>query len=165
MPDVERRVRDALVSLAADFSEMECDPSLADTAAFCEAYDVDPEDSANCILMASKKPEGQLAVCMVLAPDRLDGNGAVRRLMGVRKVSFAPAERTTEVTGMEIGGVTPFGLPDDLALLVDVRVMARERVVVGGGSRNRKFSVDPEVFARMANARVEEITFPRTDAG
>ena len=161
MSDLEARVRAALVGLDADFSEMECDPDLADTAAFCEAYGVDPEDSANCILMASRKPEGHLAICMVLAPDRLDGNGAVRRLMGVRKLSFAAAELTAQVTGMEIGGVTPFGLPDDLAVLVDARVMARDRVVVGGGSRGRKFVVDPEVFARMANARVEEITFPR----
>ena len=161
MSEIEARVRAALVALDADFSEMECDPDLADTAAFCEAYDVDPEDSANCILMASRKPEGHLAICMVLAPDRLDGNGAVRRLMGVRKLSFAPADLTAEVTGMEIGGVTPFGLPDEIEVLVDRRVMDRTRVVVGGGSRARKFVVDPEVFARMPHARVEEITFPR----
>ncbi len=163
MSDIEARVREALGSLGADFDEMECDPSLADTAAFCEAYDVDPEDSANCILMASRKPEGHLAVCVVLAPDRLDGNGAVRRLMGVRKLSFAPADRTAEVTGMEIGGVTPFGLPEDLEVLVDARVMSRARVVVGGGSRSRKFIVDPEVFGRMPNTRVEQITVPRDD--
>jgi prolyl-tRNA editing enzyme YbaK/EbsC (Cys-tRNA(Pro) deacylase) len=84
----------------------------------------------------------------------LDVNNTVRRLMGVRKLSFAPAEVTSEATGMLIGGVTPFGVPDDLAIYVDARVMARERVIVGGGSRSLKINVDPEVFGRIPQAAV-----------
>lgn len=156
MSEIEGRVRSALVALHAEFSEMECDPDLADTEAFCTAYGVAPEDSANCILVASRKPEGHLALCLVLAPNRLDVNNTVRRLMGVRKLSFAPAEVTIEATGMLIGGVTPFGVPEDLPIYVDSRVLERERVVVGGGSRSLKIRVDPEVFARMPQAEVIE---------
>lgn len=93
------------------FEEMECDPELADTAAFCEAYDIPLEQSANAILVASRKPEGHNAVCLVLAHTRLDVNGVVRRRLGVRKVSFASADLTKDLTGQEIGGVTVFGLP------------------------------------------------------
>ncbi len=156
MPEIEDRVLAALTELDADYLEMECDPDLADTEAFCAAYGVAPEDSANCILVASRKPEGHLALCLVLAPNRLDVNNTVRRLMGVRKLSFAPADVTREATGMLIGGVTPFGVPDDLPIYVDARVMARDRVIVGGGSRSLKVNVDPEVFARMPQAEVVE---------
>lgn len=156
MPEIEDRVRSALTALDANFSEMECDPDLADTEAFCAAYGVAPEDSANCILVASRKPEGHLALCLVLAPNRLDVNNTVRRLMGVRKLSFAPAEVTIEATGMLIGGVTPFGVPADLSVYVDSRVLERERVIVGGGSRSLKISLDPEVFERMPQAEVIE---------
>ena len=41
---------------------------------------------------------------------------------------------------MTMGGVTPFALPADLPLWIDSRVMARERIVVGGGSRAAKVS-------------------------
>lgn len=129
------------------FEEMACDPDLADTALFCEAYGIPLERSANAILVASRKPEGHNAVCLVLATTRLDVNGAVRRRLGVRKVSFAPADRTKDLTGQEIGGVTVFGIPAALPVWVDSRVLDLDWVVIGAGSRSAKIKLDPEVLA------------------
>ncbi len=154
--DVKRSVIETLVGLTANFDTMECDPDLADTAQFCEAYDIPLERSANAIMLASKRPQGVYAVCMVLATHRLDVNGVARREMDVKKVSFAPPEVTAEVTGMVMGGVTPFGLPPGVSVLVDGAVMAHPWVVVGGGSRDMKVTVDPEVFSRMQDVRVVE---------
>lgn len=156
--EIEALVLAELDALGADYDVMDCDPDLADTAAFCEAYGFAPEDSANCILVASRKPEGHFALCLGLATDRLDVNGAIRRHLGVRKISFAPAELTAEVTGQVIGGVTPFGTPPDLAVLVDEAVVGRQRVIVGGGSRRKKVHVDPEVFGRWGRAVVAPFT-------
>ena len=105
------------------YEVMDCDPDLADTAQFCEAYGVPLEESANAILVASKKPEGHHAVCVVLAHTRLDVNGTVRRKLGVRKLSFAPADLTRELTGQEIGGVTIFGLPHHVPVWLDRRIL------------------------------------------
>ncbi|MCL1597707.1 MAG: hypothetical protein M3094_00875, partial [Actinomycetia bacterium] len=113
------RVLKAAADAGANVEPMECDPDLADTAVFCEHYDIPLERSANTIVLASKRPPGVFGVFIVLANTRLDVNGAARRIMGVKKVSFAPAETTAEVTGMVMGGVTPFGLPDDLSIYVD----------------------------------------------
>lgn len=153
-PDVKQSVIDTLVGLTANFDTMDCDPDLADTAQFCEAYDIPLERSANAIMLASKRPEGVYAVCMVLATHRLDVNGVARREMAVKKVSFAAPEITAEVTGMVMGGVTPFGLPPGVSVLVDIAVMDHPWVVVGGGSRDMKVKVDPEVFSRMPDVRV-----------
>ena len=109
----------------------ECDPDLADTAQFCEAYGFSLEESANTILVIGKSEPPVCAACIVLAHTRLDVNKVVRKRLGVKKASFANGEATVELTGMEIGGVTPFGLPGDLALWVDSRVMACERIVLG----------------------------------
>ena len=136
-----------LKSRGVPFEEMACDPALADTAQFCEAYGVPLEQSANAILVASRKPEGHSAVCLVLANTRLDVNGLVRRRLGVRKVSFAPADLTKELTGQEIGGVTVFGVPEDLPIWVDSRVLEHDWVIVGAGSRTAKIKLDPAVFA------------------
>ncbi len=125
------------------YEEMACDPELADTAVFCEAYGVPLEQSANAILVASRKPEGHHAVCVVLANTRLDVNGVVRKRLGVRKASFASAELTKELTGQEIGGVTIFGLPDGIPVWVDKRVFDHDWVVVGAGSRSAKIRLDP----------------------
>ncbi|MBY5161993.1 hypothetical protein KR546_05770 [Nitriliruptoria bacterium AS10] len=133
---------------------MDCDPDLADTAEFCAAYGIDPGASANALLVASRKPPGHHVLCVVLATHRLDANGIVRTRMGVRKVSFAPAEDTRELTGMEIGGVTVAGLPDDLPVWVDAAVAAVDEVVVGAGTRSAKILLAGADLARLPNVEV-----------
>lgn len=154
-----------MFDLGIEFEEMECDPELADTAQFCEAYDVPLEQSANAILVASRKPEGHHAVCLVLAHTRLDVNGVVRRRLGVRKVSFAPAELTLQLTGQEIGGVTVFGLPDGLPVWVDSRVMDPDWVIIGAGSRSAKIKLDPRQFAGLHGFEIVEDLATIPDSG
>ena len=155
-------VREGLAALGVDFEVMECDPALADTAAFVAAYGVPLERSANTIVVASKGVEPIYVACVVLATTALDVNSVVRREMGVRKASFAAADPVRELTGMEIGGVTPFGLPADLPVLVDARVMEPDWVVLGGGNRSSKLRVAPEALQRVASVRiVEGLAFDR----
>jgi len=123
---------------------IDCDPALADTADFCAHYGYAPEQSANALLVASSKGEPKQAMCLVLANCRLDVNKVVRKKLGVRRISFAPPEVTREVTGMELGGVTPFGLPESLPIWVDARVMACEQIIVGGGNRSSKIVMPPD---------------------
>jgi prolyl-tRNA editing enzyme YbaK/EbsC (Cys-tRNA(Pro) deacylase) len=152
----DSRVTAAMESAGVSYEVMEIDPDLADTAAFCEAYDIPLENSANAILVASRKPEGHHAVCLVLANTRLDVNGAVRKKLGVRKVSFAPAELTLDLTGQEIGGVTVFGLPEGLPVWVDRRVVERDWVIIGAGSRSAKIRLDPFQFADLPGFEIVE---------
>lgn len=151
----------AQVIAAADatgvaYEVMECDPELADTAEFCERYGVALEESGNCIVVASRNTPREFAACLVLSHTRLDVNKTVRKLMGVRKLSFASAEDTSELTGMMIGGVTPFGLPEGLPVYVDQAVMDLESVVIGGGSRSQKLRVPPAALEALAATQVVE---------
>jgi prolyl-tRNA editing enzyme YbaK/EbsC (Cys-tRNA(Pro) deacylase) len=133
-----------------------CDPALADTAAFCEAYGYRLDESANAIVVVGKSDPRVYAACLVLANTRLDDNGVVRRKFGVKKASFASPEETIEITGMQIGGVTPYGLPAGLPIWIDSRIMDLEKVIVGGGSRERKLLVPPESLAALPGAEVVE---------
>jgi prolyl-tRNA editing enzyme YbaK/EbsC (Cys-tRNA(Pro) deacylase) len=148
------RVRSALEELDVAFEVMECDSALADTAAFVAAYGVPPERSANTIVVASRGAEPAYVACVLLATTSLDVNNVVRREMGVRKASFAAAVPARDLTGMEIGGVTPFGLPSDVPVLVDGRVMEPDWVVLGGGNRTSKLRLAPEALRRVPNLRV-----------
>ena len=156
MTDIERRVKAALEATGLDYELIDCDPDLADTAAFCSHYGYPMEQSANTIMVASRKPPGHHAACVVLATHRLDVNKRVRRLLGVQKLSFAPPEVTAEVTGMLIGGVTPLALPPNLPLWVDAAVMEHEWVILGGGSRSLKVKVDPRTLTMLPGAELVE---------
>lgn len=115
------------------------DPTLADTAAFCAAYGSPLEQSANCVVVAGKRAgEVRYAAVMVLASMRADINGAVRRHLDVRKISFAAQDQAVELTGMEFGGITPVGLPEGWPVLVDSAVIAAGEVVIGSGIRGSK---------------------------
>jgi len=152
--DDRERLDDSVRHLGVPYELFACDPALADTAAFCAAYGFAPEESANTIVVIGKADPPRFAACVVLAPNRLDVNRAVRDRIGTRKASFAPAELTREITGMEIGGVTVFGLPQDLPIWVDARVMDRDRIVLGGGSRSWKVIADPRILLALPNVTV-----------
>jgi prolyl-tRNA editing enzyme YbaK/EbsC (Cys-tRNA(Pro) deacylase) len=139
----------------SDIGVAEIDPALADTAAFCEQYDVAPAESANCVVVAGRR-EGQtrLAACMVLATTRADVNGLVKRELDVRKASFAPVDQAVELTGMEYGGITPIGLPADWPVYVDAAVAATERVVIGSGIRRSKLTLPGSALASLPGAVV-----------
>ena len=152
--DPGARARAALDAAGEPYEVIEVDPELADTAAFSEHYGYPLEVSGNTILVVTKRGERRFCACVVLANTRLDVNHAVRPLLETRKASFASAEETAELTGMLIGGVTPFGLPDGLPIYIDERVMELDSVIVGGGDRSTKLQVSPRALASLPNAEV-----------
>ena len=152
--ELEARIRAALDGSGAAYEIIACDPDLADTAVFCAHYGYDLKNSANAILVRSKTGDEKFALCVVLADSRLDVNKVVRKKLGVRKASFADAEETKSMTGMEIGGVTPVATPAELPIWIDARVMAVDKVILGGGTRGQKIIVDPAYFRSLPQAEV-----------
>lgn len=152
----------ALRDAGIEYDVLACDPQLADTAAFCEHYGFTLEQAANTIIVASKKVDPpRYAVCVVLGTTRLDVNKKVSELIGVKRLSFADAEVTIQLTGMMIGGVTPFGIAA-LPLYVDAGVMEQSQVVMGGGNRSSKVLLHPRELAKLPGmVVVDGLALPR----
>ena len=141
--------------LAAQVQVAAIDPALADTEAFCATYGIELAASANCVVVAGRRGEDvRRAACLVLATTRADVNGVVRRRLDARKASFAPLEQTVDETGMEFGGITPLGLPEDWPVLVDPAVLAAPHVVVGSGLRRSKLVLPGAAAAELPGAEV-----------
>jgi prolyl-tRNA editing enzyme YbaK/EbsC (Cys-tRNA(Pro) deacylase) len=144
-----------LGAAASDVTVAPIDPDLADTAAFCSAYGVGLEVSANCVVIAGRRGDRtRYAACMVLAINRADVNGAIRRLVDARKASFASTDDAVRLTGMEYGGITPIGIPPDWALYVDSRIPPLDRVIVGSGIRSSKIALPGRLLASLPAAEV-----------
>ncbi|MFJ4222179.1 YbaK/EbsC family protein [Curtobacterium luteum] len=154
-------VAEALVALPADvlgpIEAAPIDPDLADTAAFSEAYGFPVEGGANCIVVSGKRGDDvRYAACIVLAHTRLDVNRVVKKLLDVRKASFAPMDQAVELTGMEYGGITPIGLPSSWPVYVDSRVQDAPEVVIGAGLRGAKLFLPGAVLAALPHVEVVE---------
>ena len=130
---------------------------LADTDKWAEVYDVPLDQTANVVVVETRKTRGaerEFAAVLVLADSRADLNGAVKRAFAVSKVSFAPTDKAVAATGMESGGMSPIGLPDSWPLLIDERVTKVEKVYLGSGIRPSKLVVDGGIFAHVPHAQI-----------
>ena len=135
----------------------EIDPDLADTAAFCEKYGIAMDASANCVIIAGKRGEAiTYAACMVLATTRADVNGVVRKRLDAKKASFAPMDDAVALSGMEYGGITPFGLPEEWPVLVDSRVLDSEFACYGSGLRRSKLFGPGKALLELPSVEVIE---------
>jgi prolyl-tRNA editing enzyme YbaK/EbsC (Cys-tRNA(Pro) deacylase) len=138
------------------------EPDLADTAAFCAAYQVAPEVSANCVVVEGRRGDAVTrAACLVLSTDRADINKTVRKHLDVRKISFAAMDTAVSLTAMEYGGITAVGLPTGWPVLVDSGVAAGEWLVVGSGIRGSKLLVPGSTLAALPGAVVLDLALPR----
>jgi len=162
-PDLlARPVAEAVGRLGLRCHVAPIDPELADTAAFCAAYQVPMEMSANCVVVEGRRGEVvTMAACLVLATDRADVNKTVRKHLDVRKISFAGMETAVSGTAMEYGGITPVGLPAGWPVLVDSAVAAGEWLVVGSGIRGSKIAISGGQLATLPEATVLDLAQPR----
>jgi prolyl-tRNA editing enzyme YbaK/EbsC (Cys-tRNA(Pro) deacylase) len=134
---------------------VEIDPEVSDTATTQEVFGLSMETLANCVIVGGKR-EGmeRIAACLILATGRVDINNVVKRSLDVRKASFLPLERAVELSGMEYGGITPIGLPENWPILVDRQVVDTEIVVIGSGVRRSKILLPGQVVSRLPGVRI-----------
>jgi len=161
MNELDPIVQRELVELAIPHEVLDCNSDWADTDVFCANYGIPRDNAANTILVAAKTEPRQYFACLVTATMKLDVNHKISKLIGIKRLSFASAEETKELTGQLIGGVTVFGLPDSVPLYIDAHVMERDYVIVGGGNRSTKIKLAPEHLTRLQRATVADIAVPR----
>ena len=150
---IEARVVSTLSDLGIEHDLIQIDPDFADTAEFCEKYGYTLEGSGNTIIVASKRGAKKYCACIVQGSARLDVNKTVKKLMGVSRASFASAEETMELTGMLIGGVTAFALPEDIPVYADQKLLEQESIILGSGSRSSKIMIAPEAISKIPGAQ------------
>ena len=153
----------ALNATGVPYEILEIDPEFSDTTVFCQRFGYPLSQTCNTIIVTSKRGPTKFAACVVLAHTRLDVNNRVKNLLGTAKAGFASAEDIGKITGMEIGGVTPIGLPADLPLYVDERVMKPDWIILGGGSRDRKLKVAPIMLSQLGAEVVPHLALEVTE--
>jgi Cys-tRNA(Pro) deacylase len=77
---------------------------------------------------------GAYAMVLVAGPRQVDWK-ALRRHLGQSRLTTASADEVRDVTGYEIGAVSPFGLPRPVRVLVDESVLGEDEVSIGSGER------------------------------
>lgn len=158
---LDHKVKSGLDANGMVYEVLACDPLLADTAEFCAHYGIPPENACNTIVVVAKTTPKQYFACLVNATTKLDVNHKISKLVGIKRLSFASSEETSELTDQMIGGVTLLALPADWPVYVDERVMSLDYAILGGGNRSSKIKLAPAELRKIPNATVADIGVPR----
>lgn len=144
----------------------EIDPKYMGGKELCEHYGVNPDEGANCVVVEAVRNEGSEYVAILVPVGyRADLNGMVRKHLDARRVSLAPLDKVLEITGMEYGSITPFGLPDDWKKLIDARLLEKEKIVVGGGKQISKLLLPTSVLRELPKVEIiEDLSKPIAEA-
>ena len=92
-----------------------------------------PEQIVRSILFQIR-PEEFLMV-LVAGPAQVDWK-KLRQLVKRSRVRMATEEEVLEVTGYRIGTVSPFGLQQQIKVLIDASVLKEDEISIGSGVRN-----------------------------
>ena len=83
----------------------------------------------------------------------------LRKHLGRSRISMATENEVFTVTGYRVGTVGPFGLPNQLKVLIDASVMREEEISIGSGMRNTAIILkSADLRHALKNADVVSLT-------
>lgn len=83
---------------------------------------------------------------------------ALRKHLGVSRVTLADQAELRAVTGYEIGAVSPFGLPNPMRILLDESVLQPQEISIGSGVRGVTVILSSENLRRaLPDAKIVKL--------
>ena len=141
-------VKTFLATNAPDLSVIELPESTATVALAAAAHQVEPGQIAKSL---SLRVNGQVILIVTRGDARLD-NKKFKDRFGVKAKMLEAAEVQAH-TSHPVGGVCPFGLPEDVAVYCDVSLQAFDEVLPAGGATNAAVRLCPQRMAELVNAQ------------
>ena len=92
-----------------------------------------PEQIVRSILFQIRPEEFMMV--LVAGREQVDWK-RLRQLVGRSRVRMATEDEVLEVTGYRVGTVSPFGLKNQVKVLIDASVLREEEISIGSGVRN-----------------------------
>ena len=152
-------IAEELNKLEISYEIINIDPDFSDSREFCKKYSVNPDNAINALFITSKSQKREYVMPVIQATRRIDVNHKLKSLTGFKRLSFANSEKTKDITGMELGAVTPFGLEEkNILVYVDKPIMDLEYIVLGAGIRSQKIKTTPDIFYKISYATIADIS-------
>ncbi len=83
----------------------------------------------------------------------------LRQLVGRSRLRMATAEEVLAVTGYRVGTVSPFGLKNQIRILIDASVLKEEEISTGSGIRDAAIIMkSADLRHALAEAEIVSLT-------
>ena len=141
-------VRAFFAEKAPDIAVIESPLSSATVELAAKAYGVAPGRIAKTLSVRI----GELVVLIVTSGTSRMDNKKLKALFGAKPKMLA-VEEIAEITGHEVGGVSPFGLKSPLPIYCDVSLKAFDEVVPAAGSTHSAVRIAPSRLTDLVGAK------------
>ncbi|MHB9002863.1 MAG: YbaK/EbsC family protein [Coriobacteriia bacterium] len=98
------------------------------------------------------------AVLALVAGDRRGNLPAIAAAADGSHASFADADMVIAATGYAVGGVSPFDLPENLAVLVDESLMRFDVLYTAGGTASSLVRIGRDDLMELTAGRIAAIS-------
>ena len=79
------------------------------------------------------------------------------RSLGIKKAGMAEVSDAERLTGYHVGGISPFGIRQRMAAVMDESLMKYEQVLINGGQRGVMIRMAPADIAAGLNCRLADL--------
>jgi Cys-tRNA(Pro) deacylase len=115
-----------------------------------------PEQIVRSILFQLRPQE--FVMVLMAGPKQVDWR-KLRQLLGRSRIRMATEEEVLEITGYRVGTVSPFGLKNQVRVLIDASVLQEEEISSGSGVRNMAIIMKSADLRRaLADAEIVSLT-------
>lgn len=92
----------------------------------------------------------EFLLALVAGPDQIDWR-KLRQLVKRSRIRMATEEEVLDITGYRVGTVSPFGLKNQVKVLIDESVLKGEEISIGSGVRNTAIILQSADLHRALN--------------
>jgi Cys-tRNA(Pro) deacylase len=106
--------------------------------------------------------EDQSPLLALMHGDQTVSTRQLARVIGTKKVFPVQPEKALNVTGYQVGGISPFGTRQNMPVYVQTTILKLKTIYINGGKRGFMVEVDPSVLLKTLSAiPVDVANFPQ----
>ncbi len=152
------RAIDWLRKQKCDFSVVTYDHQIKGAAFAAEATGYPPGQTVKTLVVDL----GAKSYGLALMPgDRQLALKKLARALGIKKAVMADVPVAERLTGCHVGGISPFGIRQQLVVVMDASLMVHAQVLINGGQRGVMVCMAPGDIAAALRCRVADLLADR----
>ena len=109
------------------------------------------------IVVLREKPKKPILV-VIPGPGQVDLK-ALAKSLGEKKVTLATEREAEQITGLQVGGISPLALINQgFQVVIDTSALELDVIHISGGQRGMNISLQADALVMLTNARVDRVS-------
>lgn len=154
---VKNNVTRMLVSKGIQFQAFELPQEKLSALEAAQYLEVDPGIVFKTIVV-TRAQKGKFILALVPAPGEVDLK-SLARVLGDKKVYLASQKEAEQITGLQVGGISPLALLSrGFQVVLDLSASSLEDIYISGGQRGLNICLSPIDLIELTQATVGAIS-------